>query len=95
MEPTSTLQVALTAIQNEYLVLETLEDKSLIYWPLKKLKRPLKIGHQLSLELKDEKTDPYTILNKEKADTVTKTLHDSEEQIKQAKLCKMLEDLVN
>ncbi len=44
-------EVEVVAVDSDYLTLQTIKDKKLIYWPLKELSEPLEIGSKLILEL--------------------------------------------
>ena len=51
------IEVVVTAIDGECLVLETVPYKNRICWPLKNIPRPLDIGSKLTLELQQNGTD--------------------------------------
>jgi hypothetical protein len=45
------IEVVVTAIDGDSLVLETVTNKKRIHWPIKNIPQPLDIGNRLTLEL--------------------------------------------
>ena len=86
-DSTSKVEVIVTAIDGDYLVLETIADKIKIKWPLKNIPRPLEIGSQITLELqKNEMKIP---------DGMPENISNIPKGQSEEKMRKLLEDLVN
>jgi hypothetical protein len=51
------VEVVVAAIDGDCLVLETVQNKNRICWPLKNIPQPLDIGSRLTLELQQSCTD--------------------------------------
>jgi len=86
------LKATVKAVNNEYIVLETLEDKGTIYWPLKNLPGELNVGSELTLELKNGAEENFSApLKASSHPSTTKTTSTDQQE----KLCKLLEQLVN
>ena len=87
-DPDNKIKVVVTAINGEDIVLETVPDKNIVYWPLKNIPQPLNIGSQLTLELRQDQ------LQQDKKDK-RGPLYSEEVSEKEALMRKNLEELVN
>jgi hypothetical protein len=77
------LGVVVTAIDGDNLILETIQNKCRICWPLCSVPMPLEIGTELTLELRQSAASPVS-------NSKTKNTGDSDEARR-----KLLEALVN
>ena len=79
------INATIKAIDNGMLVLETLEDKQLIRWPLDKLPSSLSVGDPLAIKLE---TNCFSPLTSEVTAPAQKSASENERH-------KLLEELIN
>lgn len=97
---TGQIEVIIKAVEGKYLVLEDVEDKSIIYWPIEKLSGQIEISNKLTLELKtDQLKDNLRNENQQYEKSLKKSsaagsgINESEN--KEEQMRKLLESLVN
>jgi hypothetical protein len=98
------IEVVVTAISGEGIVLETIPEKTRIYWPLKNIPQPLDIGNKLTLELQQDERQDKRGLSYSNSSMGTETMSgfsvpadpsNSAPDEKETKMRSLLEDLVN
>jgi hypothetical protein len=87
------VEVVVTAIDGECLVLETVPHKNRICWPLKNIPSPLDIGSRLTLELQQNCADIPTAAAP--VNGLKRPVHKNEQDDKEEHKRLLLEQLVN
>ncbi len=93
-ENTTKVEVIVTAIDGDNLVLETVPNKNMIRWPLKNIPRPLPVGGRLTLELQKD-AGPQTGLQINNGQGQVETTVSINRSDREDRMRKMLEELVN